>query len=297
MHIDLGQLEALAHIVDCQSFERAAERLCITQSAISQRLRQLEQSLGQRLLVRSTPPVLTEAGQRAMKYYRQVSHLQQDFMADLSGLDASGRQSIAIGVNADSLATWLLDALAPILAQQNLFVEIKVDDQDRTHELLRSGEVIGCITASDRPVQGCHCVELGVMTYRSLISPAYRTQYFPHGVDAQSMLQAPCVEFNHKDDLQRQYLQRYFNLPYPEYWHRVPSTESFLEFIARGYAWGMVPDVQSWQQRQRGEVEELVPGWTLDIPLNWHIWRMNTRLARQLTEALQRAAEKALMTL
>ncbi len=295
MSIEIPQLEAVAQIIDAQSFEKAAERLCITQSAISQRLRQLETQLGQRLIIRSSPPTLTDAGVKILKYYRQVSHLQEDLLSNLAGNGDDGEASIAIGSNADSLATWLLDALMPLLNNGKTFVEIHVDDQDRTHDLLRDGTVVGCISASAAPIQGCNCIPLGVMTYRCLVSPDYKQRYFPKGVNKESLLAAPCVEFNHKDDLQREYLAHYFGAGYPQTRHRVPSTESFLEFIARGFAWGMVPDVQSKQWLKEKKVIELIPGNTLDIPLYWHIWNLRTTLSRTLTEALRTEAAKVLL--
>ena len=294
MSIEIPQLEAVAQIIDAQSFEKAAERLCITQSAISQRLRQLETQLGQRLIIRSSPPTLTDAGVKILKYYRQVSHLQEDLLSNLAGNGDDGVASVAIGSNADSLATWLLDALTPLLNNRNTFVEIHIDDQDRTHDLLRDGTVVGCISASAAPIQGCNCIPLGVMTYRCLASPDYKKRYFPAGINRESMLEAPCVEFNNKDDLQREYLSRYFDGGYPQMRHRVPSTESFLEFIARGFGWGMVPDVQSQQWLKEGKVIELVEGNTLDIPLYWHIWNLRTALSRTLTDALRTEAAKVL---
>jgi len=294
MNIDYPQLEALAQIIDAQSFEKAAERLCITQSAISQRLRQLEKQVGQRLIIRTNPPTLTEAGVQALKYFRQVSLLQQDFLDTLAGSGSEERTTIAIGSNADSLATWLLDALAPLLEQEKLFVEIKVDDQDKTHDLLRNGDVIGCISASSEPIQGCNCIPLGIMTYRCLVSPSFKLQHFSEGVDINSLMAAPCVEFNHKDDLQRQYLSRYFDAVYPAARHRIPSAESFNDFIARGYGWGMAPDVQSHALLKSGKVVELVEGNTIDVPLYWHIWNLRIALSRELTTALQAQAEKVL---
>ncbi|WP_250655844.1 LysR family transcriptional regulator ArgP [Alkalimarinus coralli] len=294
MNIELSQLEAVAQIIDAQSFEKAAERLCITQSAISQRLRQLETQLGQRLIIRSGPPKLTEAGVKILKYYRQISHLQDDLLNNLAGNADNGVASISIASNADSLATWLLDALTPLLSKGKTFIEVHVDDQDRTHDLLRDGTVVGCISASSAPIKGCNCIPLGVMTYRCLVSPEYKRRHFPSGVDRDAMLAAPCVEFNHKDDLQRQYLAQYFKGGYPDIRHRVPSTESFLDFIARGFGWGMVPDVQSRQWINEGKVIELVHGNTLDIPLYWHIWNLRTTLSRSLTDALCTEAAKVL---
>jgi len=132
------------------------------------------------------------------------------------------------------------------------------------------------------------------MTYRCLVSPSFKQQYFPEGVDVNSLMAAPSVEFNHKYDLQRQYLSRYFDAVYPAARHRIPSAESFNDFIARGYAWGMAPDVQSHAWLKSGKVIELVEGNTIDVPLYWHIWNLRTTLSRELTAALQVQAEKVL---
>ncbi|MCG8612447.1 MAG: LysR family transcriptional regulator ArgP [Pseudomonadales bacterium] len=293
--IDFQKLETLARVFEEQSFEKAAERLHITQSAVSQRIQQLERSLGHVLLIRTTPLQLTEQGQLVIKTYRQISMLESDLHQALGGKEQqSATQSIAIGSNADSLATWLLDALDPILRNENIVVDIKVDDQDRTHELLRKGDVIGCISASNEAILGCNCFPLGIMTYRCLVSPEFKQRYFKNGVSAATIRKAPCVEFNHKDDLERRYLSTFFDLPLNMPCHRIPSTESFLSFVARGHAWGLIPDIQSKPERERGELVELLPGCHFDIPLYWHIWNLKTRLNRLLTDALLREAKHGL---
>ena len=56
MHnLDTAALDCLAALADDGSFERAAQRLSITQSAVSQRLRSLEAQVGQLLVVRARP--------------------------------------------------------------------------------------------------------------------------------------------------------------------------------------------------------------------------------------------------
>ena len=77
-NFDPAALECLAALVDEGSFERAASRLSITQSAVSQRLRALEAAVGQPLVVRSRPLRLTEPGKVLLRFARQWQALRAD---------------------------------------------------------------------------------------------------------------------------------------------------------------------------------------------------------------------------
>ncbi len=293
--LDLRQLAALSAVIEEGSFERAAARLHITQSAISQRIKQLEERLGEVLLVRTTPVQATVAGQRVLKHFRQVDLLEQELMNELSRCDERGMTRVSIGVNADSLETWFPDALAPLLQTQPLLLDLKVDDQDATQQLLKDGEVLGCITSIPRALPGCICVPLGVMLYRCLASPAYLQRYFPHGVEADGFRQAPVAEFSAKDQLQNRYLQDFFGIGAHDYSrHRIPSSHAFCDLIVRGLACGMVPDQQGRPLLERGRVREMTPGRHLAVPLYWHVWNLSSQLARQLTDALVREAKRQL---
>ncbi|WP_432474568.1 LysR family transcriptional regulator ArgP [Amphritea sp. HPY] len=286
--IDYRQLQAFATVIEEQSFDKAARRLYLTQSAVSQRVKQLEESVGQLLIIRSQPLHATAAGQKLLRHYRQINLLQNELIASLGEAKAKGFSKLAIGLNADTLATWFLDALEPLLRENNVLLELRVDDQDQTHNFLRQGEVIGCISASDQPMQGGRCTPLGFTHYRALASADYMQQYFSAGIDKEALLRAPAVEFNQKDELQDRYLQTFFsfddNDDYP--CHRVPSTESFMDLIARGYAWGMVPDEQSKRLRDTGKLQEVAPGKVIKVPLYWHSWNLTTDISQQLTDCL-----------
>ncbi|GAA0786963.1 LysR family transcriptional regulator ArgP [Marinobacterium sediminicola] len=295
MMIDRRQLAALAAVVEECSFERAAQRLHVTQSAVSQRIKQLEESLGQVLLVRTVPVRATEAGQQVLKHYRQLHLLEQELLQDLSQQDAQGYTRVPLGLNADSLETWFPDAVESLVLEQRLLLDLKVDDQDATHQLLRNGEVIGCITASPKAMPGCLCVPLGVVPYRCLASSAYLSRYFPEGVMAAGFMKAPVAEYSSKDQLQNRYLQQFFGLKPHEYpRHRIPSSQAFCNLIERGLACGMVPDQQGRPMMEAGRAVDMMPGCYLAVPLYWHVWNLGSRLIRQLTEALVAEAERQL---
>lgn len=295
MMLDFRQLAALAAIVEEQSFDKAAQKLHVTQSAVSQRLKQLEDKLGQTLIIRSNPIRATQAGQQVMKHYHQLSMLENELLQELSPVKEGGFTRVSIGVNADSLQTWFLDAMAPLLDKHKLLLDLKLDDQEQTQNLLRSGDVIGCITSSPKAMQGCSCIPLGVMPYRCLASPDYIARYFPNGVNAEGFQNAPVAEFNNKDELQNRYLRTFFNIQpgnYPR--HRIPSSDPYFQLIIRGFACGMIPDQQSNDLMIDKKVVDIAPENYLAIPLYWHVWNLNSSHIQQLTNTLIETANKQL---
>lgn len=283
---DYRQLQALATVMEEQSFDRAAKRLFLTQSAISQRIRQLEESAGQLLLVRSQPLRLTSAGEQLHRHYHQVTLLQSELLKTLDNAREKGFTKLTIGLNADTLATWFMDALQPVLEQSDILLDLRVDDQDQTHLLLRQGDVHGCISSSSKPLQGGNAVFLGISRYLALASPGFIQRYFPNGVSADTLTSAPAVEYNEKDELQDNFLSQFYPAvqTYPR--HRVPSSEAFTELIRRGLAWGMAPDLQMKPLIESGAVIEIAPGQSLEVPLYWHSWNLATETGKNLTRHL-----------
>lgn len=285
--IDPRQLQALAAVVETQSFERAAQRLHLTQSAVSQRVRTLEARLGQPLVMRATPISATAAGASALRYYRQTLALHDALLQQLQASDQGGPTRLAIAVNADSLATWLLSSFNRLLEQRTVFLDLFVDDQDQTIAMLREGKVIGSISSHARALQSCDCVPLGVMRYIPAAAPAFCRRHFTRGVTRETLRHAPVIEFNSKDDLQRAYLSQRFGLSRHEYrYHQVPSSEAFLQFVLQGHGWGMIPELQG---RPYFGAEKLLPlgdGDDVEVALYWHVWNIDTPVIRQLTKAL-----------
>jgi LysR family transcriptional regulator, chromosome initiation inhibitor len=302
---DLRQLQALTTVLDEQSFDKAAELLCVSQSAISQRIKTLESQVGQALLIRGNPVKATNAGQQLVACYRKISLLEQELALALnirqlvadgspSGILQSQRLSVAIGLNADSLATWFIPVITHFIEQENLLVELKTDDQQRTHELLRTGEVIGCISAINKPLQGCHAEFLGYMTYFPVCSAEFRQKHFQI-LNRHAFLHAPAVEFNNKDKLQSDYLANHWCIKPGEYpRHQVPSSEAFMKCIVAGLGWGMVPELQAKRPLATGLLERVHSSHVAGIPLYWHVWNLKSELLKKMTKLLQDGARKYL---
>jgi LysR family transcriptional regulator (chromosome initiation inhibitor) len=285
--LDYKQIEALAVVVEEGGFERAARTLYLTQSAVSQRVRQLEERTGQVLLSRTTPPCPTAAGRQLIKHYRQVKLLEESLATELTEANDDSPITLAVGVNADSLALWFLDAVGALLESGKLLLDLRVDDQEQTHKLLRDGEVVGCISTEEKAMQGCRIEALGSMSYRLLATPEFAGVWFPGGLTPEACGKAPAVIFNRKDNLHHQHLQQIFDRPparLPA--HYVPSPEPFLAMIVSGNSYGMVPDLQGQALLQSGALLELTPGQPLVVDLYWHCWNLDARFLNRLTGQL-----------
>ncbi|WP_300156089.1 LysR family transcriptional regulator ArgP [Solidesulfovibrio sp.] len=285
--IDVNMLEALGSVLEHGGFEKAAKSLFISQSAVSQRIKQLEESIGQVLIVRSSPPKATPAGKQLLKYYKQVKYLEEDVLSRL-GFGSKERYSIlAIGVNADSLSTWLFDIVNEFFKINNVLFNLIVDDQEETHKLLKDGDVVGCISASNVIVQGCSCDYLGAMQYKFAANPTFCKKWFDNGINYISATDAPIVNFNTKDTIHHQLFKNIFQKVPSEFnSHYVPSPEQLLRAVASGLGYGAVPSIQAESYFRAGELIDLFPGIYVDINLYWHYWNIDLRFLKKFTKSL-----------
>ncbi|MDC6176718.1 transcriptional regulator ArgP [Ralstonia solanacearum] len=297
--LDYSALSALAAVVREGSFERAARTLHVTPSAISQRIRQLEERVGCALVVRDLPCRATETGRRLCQHVDRVRLLEQALQGALPALAPQGIAPVAlpIAVNADSLATWLAPAIAAFGADHPVLMEVAVDDQDHTTEWLRSGAVLAAVTATARPAAGCNSRSLGAMRYLAAASPAFLQRHFPDGVGAGSLAKAPSLMFNTKDALQarwaRRLCHRHVELPR----HTLPSPQAFVTAAVAGMGWGLHPQALIAPHLEDGSLVELVPDTPLDVPLHWQYARAASALLDGLSREVLAAARSALLPL
>ena len=292
--VDYRGLAALDAVIDYGSFDKAATALSITQSAVSQRIRMLENSAGELLIVRSQPPSPTEAGQRLIAHYRQVRLLEAAL--DKHPGEAGERPEIAIAVNADSAATWLQEAVTPLMASGDCLLHIRLDDQDHTLSMLREGRVFGCVTSETAQVAGTTVTPLGMMRYLCVASPAFAARWFPEGMNADAVRHAPAMNFDRKDMLQTRFIARHtgYTGRYPH--HALSSSDGYVRFIEAGLGYGMLPIPQCERQLKDGTLLDLAPGQWLDVPLLWHMWDIQTPFTRALSDNLIATARKWLIS-
>ena len=290
------QLTAFAAVLAEGSFEAAARRLSLTPSAISQRIKALEDRLGQVLVLRRLPCQATPAGQRLLRSAQQLQLMEAETLIEFAATDPANRaaSTMAIAVNADSLASWLLPALAELHARHGMLFDIRTEDQDHSADLLRDGSVLGAITADAKPVQGCAVKKLGVMRYVPIASPVFVEKYFNDGLTAATLGHAPMLIFNRRDALQTRFIRSVSRARLTPPIHYVPSSTAFVEAAALGLGWAMAPAAMLAAPLASGVVQTLAPERWLDVPMYWQHWTIRSPALNLLTEALLRAATTGL---
>jgi LysR family transcriptional regulator (chromosome initiation inhibitor) len=296
--LDYASLAAVAAVVHEGSFERAARALNVTPSAVSQRVKSLEERLGRVLIARGNPCTATEAGRLLCRHVERVGMLEQDLRVELPqltrGIGDKGRVTLRVAVNADSLGTWFIGAIAAFSDAEGALLDVALDDQEHTIEWLRSGDVLAAVTAHAQPVQGCNSVPLGRLKYMSVASPTFVAKHFCDGVTPTSLALAPSLTFNRKDTLQAQWIRRVCRkaVELPSHW--LPSTQAFIDATVAGIGWGMNPECLVRTHLQAGTLVELVPGRGLNVPLYWQHTRLQVPMLDRLTTAVVKAAKTAL---
>lgn len=286
------QLAAFTAVLEEGSFEAAARRLSITSSAVSQRIKVLEDRLGQVLVVRQTPCRPTPAGEQLLRCVRPMQALEAQALAEFCPDEGSAAvaRPIALAVNSDSLATWVLPALARLHQEHGYFFDLSVDDQDHTLEFLRNGTVLGAVTAEAQPLQGCEVHPLGVMRYHAIASPEFAARHFDAGVNAAALAHAPMVVFNRKDELQRRFIRRITRARLTPPNHYLPTAIGFIDAAALGLGWCLAPDCLMSQALQEQRIVVIAPEHYLDVPLYWQHAAVRSRTLQRLGQALAEAA-------
>ena len=297
--LDYPALHAVCAVVQTGSFEKAAGVLSVTPSAVSQRVKQLEERLGVVLIERASPCRATEQGEWLCRHMENVGMLEGELFEHLPALidpaKPTQRTTLHIATNADSLGTWFLSAASNFAKRSQYLLNIAVDDQDHTAEWLRRGRVIAAVTSLEKPITGCRRTSLGALRYHATASPDFMARYFAEGVTREAIKDAPALTFNQKDKLQSQWLRQTFgdDLPYPTHW--LPSTQSFVEASLSGMGRGMNPIQLVQGHMDAGRLVELVPDTSLAVPIYWQINRYAAGRLEALTREVTTVARRSLM--
>ena len=289
MQWDGKQMAALAAAADSGSFEQAAAQLRITPSAVSQRIRALEEAAGALLLTRSRPCRPTEHGRRLLRYWRQVMSLQQELDNELQQQSSQ----LALAANHDSLDTWLLPLLAEAAAEEQLLLDIQTEDQEHTRALMAEGRVMAAVSSEAVPIHGCEAYPLGSLRYRLMAAPAFAERYFSDGLSPAALRRAPLLVFNRKDNLQADFLRTHLQADAamcPT--HYIPSSYAFFQAVCLGLGYGMLFDQQLQSVQPQGRhLRDLCPGKHIDVPLFWHCWQVQPPKWQRLRQRVQQAAK------
>jgi LysR family transcriptional regulator (chromosome initiation inhibitor) len=293
--LPLDQVRTLLAVVDEGTFDAAAAALHVTPSAVSQRVKALEQRVGRVLLLRTKPVRLTESGEVVVRFARQLARLERDARAELGLAGDDEPAVLPIAVNADSLATWFLPALRDVPAEPPICFELHREDQDHTTTLLREGVVMAAVTSSPDPVQGCTVSPLGRMRYLPVAAPDYVGTWLGGESLAHRMADVPVVLFDRHDDLQDGFARTLTRgRGASGLRHYVPASEDYARAVTAGMGWGMLPFAQAQPRLRAGTLVLLDAKRVADVPLYWQQWKLDSPALAATATAVARAAAAAL---
>lgn len=292
-NLDYRALAVLDAVVGQGSFEKAAVALGISQSAVSQRIKALEDAAGRLLIVRGQPALPTGLGQRLVSHYRNVKLMEASLDIDLG--NQTSMPEVALAVDAASLATWFPLSLQPLLSPPRCQLNVQQADTGLALHLVREGSVFGCVAAGPAEAQanGPQVTPLGRMRYVCVATKAFAGHWFGDGFSEEAARLAPAVVCDR--DMMGGFLQQALALrgAYPH--HTLPLSAASSECVFGGLAYGLLP----WQQVAAALADErlvdLAPGQSVDVALHWHAWNLDTPFTRALSEQIIATAARYLL--
>ena len=283
--MDYKALTSLHAVLKFQSFDKAAQYLNLTQSAVSQNIKRLEQECGQPLLIRARPVVATPLGEQLLAHFNKVIMLEEGLRESIEGHQTN--QPISIAVNNDVLATWFTHVVKDFSAMDNTKLQIKAADQNQTRALLQTGQVVACLSQIGTPVAGGDSVFLGNMHYELVATPSFIEDYLKGDLSAESILQSPSLIYDEHDELwpryQNECLETSVNFN-NSHWY--PSSHGFVELVMGGTVCALVPSVQIKEKIKSKKLVSLLPNKRLALPLYWHWYKLNSPVLDRLTKVI-----------
>lgn len=291
--MDYKALSCFVAVLRFQSFERAADHLGLTQSAVSQRIKRLEQASGGPLLIRARPVSATPLGEQLLAHANKVSMLEDGLFESLQ--QGHSHQPLSIAVNNDVLATWFIQVLSTFSKVDETRLHIKAADQGKTREILQTGEVVACLSQIGTPVSGGESVFLGNMTYELVAAPEFVAERLNGEVNVASVMAAPSLVFDEYDDLWVRYQHECLQVKADirnSHWY--PSSHGFVEMVISGTVCALVPSVQVAEEISDGRLISLFPHKKLSVPLYWHWYKLNSPILDRLTSVILATTRNAL---
>lgn len=278
--LDYRGIEALYTVQELQSFESAAKKLHITQSAVSQRIKGLETYYGEPVLIRTLPYKPTPIGESLISHYKRICMLEESLKQQLA--HAAIKPHVSIALNRDSLETWFLDLIEDTNIFNNITLEIIADDQELTLDYLRKGLVSACLSTSEKGIIGGNVTFLGNMEYLLVASPQFIKRYFSDKDQKKCLIDSPAIKFDKNDKLHERYLEKYFGLNGEGVnFHVVPSVRGFKKFALLGYGYGLIPKIDILKELKNKKLLQLYPEKVWKIPLYWHYWDIESQFYKQ----------------
>lgn len=291
--LDYNHLAALSSLHKERSFTKAALALHVTQSALSQKIKLLEQSCGTPLVIRTSPVDFTDMGLKLVRHFQQVMGLQSELSDSFqTQLSSTGQLRFTIAVNAESLTTWFIDSVQGYVKNKGICLEIQSADESQTIELLRSGKAVAAVSSTKKPPHGCCSLLIGSMKYSMYCSPEFKQKHFSKAIRLRDLAKAPVADYAPDDLIHTHFLRAIYGHNEVESGprHFIPSVEGLLKILLSGCAYGTISNYMAKSWEQKGRLVNLFPHKSYDTQLYWHYYSNFSPKLEELTQWLKENA-------
>jgi LysR family transcriptional regulator (chromosome initiation inhibitor) len=131
------------------------------------------------------------------------------------------------------------------------------------------------------------------MRYVCVATPVFAGHWFGDGFTAEAAQLAPAVVW------ERAAMARFLaeavgvHGPFPH--HTLPLSPALYECIYGSLAYGLLPLMHIASALDNGRLVDLAPGKSLDVPLEWHAWQLDTPFTKALSEQVIGSARRYLL--
>lgn len=293
---DYSQLSALAAVVDEGSYARAAKALSVTQPAISNRIKALEENLKMEVVTRSRPRVLTEAGRTLYYHFSKIQALESDTLVKLSELAGSRIPTTQVRIAADEFAMsgWMHKAVGR--AKSALEVTVDLIPSTGNHDgLLKSGQAHGALSLEEHCPVGFQPLELGIFRCKAVASREFINKHLDGEITPEALLRTPAISLDREGKTLRDWASAYTEQgQLPEAPQHVPFLSSFMGLCMEGSGWAIVPEHLLEQATYKEGLVDLMPENTLEMPVYWIFPQARLTMMRALTNILEVEAAQVL---
>ena len=257
MNFTLDQLRAFLEVARAGGVRKAADRLNITQPAVTARIKALEDAMGVALFDRSANMALTRRGDALLGYAEQYLELNSLIERDVVGAEGFSRV-FRIGASETIAQSWLPDFVRNLRsAYPNLTIEIDVDISRALRERLFENNIDLALLMG--PISDYRVENLSL--------PDFQLSWFRarDGARSDPATGAAVITFARDTrpyrTLKQELLERYGPgvALFPS-----SSLSACFRMVGAGLGVGVLPDVLATPYIANGEIEAFNPGWKPD---------------------------------
>ncbi len=255
--MEIRQLKSFIAIAETRTFTAGADRVCITQAAISAQIRQLEDETGVKLFLRTPRRViLTEAGEHLLKRARNILREHNAGLAELAELAGAERGRLRVGSASAMVTAEVLPVVLSRLRKQHAHAEVSVlsGTSDALARLLLAGEIDAAFVSL--PLEA-HGLEAEVLNQDELVAIGHpRHTLARQSVITAEKLAAEPLILGERGGNTRRLLDAFFQEAgvRPDVRMELPRLQAIKRMVEEGLGLGIVPSQSVTEEIAAGKL-------------------------------------------